>query len=137
MASDNYTATKEDSRLWRTDQDTRAAAKDDAATTNAAAIQTATHAANPIDTIVATPATADISAATTATDHTVQVSVSGQVGTVASSAGFSVTYESSSTGLATVSDTGLITGVSAGTATITVTAVHDTSATDDVVVTVA
>jgi uncharacterized protein YjdB len=131
-----YDATEEDSRSWSTDNATRAALKDSDGVANAAALEDAAQATNPIDTIEATPATVAIKAATTATDHTAQISVAGKEGTVASDAGFSVTYSSSSTGKATVSDTGLITGVAAGTATITVTAVHDTSATDTVVATV-
>ena len=134
--SANYDATKEDSRSWRTDHDTRASDLDEAAVANAATLQSEAHASNPIDTITATPATVEITTVTTATNHTAQIAVSAGVGTVASDAGFSVTYASSSTGKATVSDSGLITAVGAGTATITVTAVHDTSATDTVVATV-
>lgn len=134
--SANYNATKEDSRSWVADHATRAGAIDEAAVANAATLEAAAHASNPIDSISATPATVALSADTTATDHTVQVSVSASVGTVAATNGFSVTYESDSTAVATVSESGLITGVSAETATITVTAVHDTSLTDTVVVTV-
>lgn len=134
--SDFYTATKEDARVWRTDHDSRASTKDSNAVAHAAAIQDATRATNPVDGINATPATAALSTNTSATNHEVEVTVTGKVGTVETTSGVAVTYESSSTGRATVSDTGVITGVGAGTATITVTAVHDTSATDTVVVTV-
>lgn len=129
-----YDATEEDSRPWVATH--TAETKNSNAVANAATLQTETRATNPIDTITALPATAEITTVTTATDHTVQVTVSGGVGTVASDAGFSVTYASDSTAKATVSDTGLITAVGEGTATITVTAVHDTSVTDTVVATV-
>lgn len=131
-----YGATDEDSRPWVGTEVTRTAAADEASQAVADALEDAAQADNPITVIEATPATTAIAAATTATNHTAQISVVGKVGTVASDAGFSVTYVSSSTGKATVSSTGLITAVASGTATITVTAVHDTSATDTVVATV-
>lgn len=127
-----YDATKEDSRSWRDDHDTRAGAADEAAVANAASLQDDTQATNPVDGFDATPSTTTL-ATTTGTQ---QITVTPKVGTVATTSGMSVTYSSSSTGKATVSSSGLITGVAAGTSTITVTAVHDTSLTDTVVVTV-
>jgi hypothetical protein len=133
--SANYDATKEDSRAWRTDQDSRASTADAAAYANGVVLQTATQDTNPITAITPDTTTCAITAAA-GTTHTKQITTTGKIGTVVSTRGFQVTYASSSTGKATVSSTGLITGVAAGTATVTVTAVHDTSITTAVVATV-
>ena len=131
-----YDATEEDARSWVADHATRSEAADTASQAVATALQQAAWDTNPSDGINATPATVAMEAATASTIHTIQIAVTGKIGTVETTTPVVVTYASSSTGKATVSDTGLITAVAAGTATITVTAVHDTSATDTVVATV-
>lgn len=133
MANSRFYDATEDDRAWDT---TRADTLDEAAQASADALQASTQATNPADGINATPATVALGAATTATNHTAQITVTGKIGTVETTSPVLATYSSSSTGKATVDDTGLITAVAAGTATITVTAVHDTSATDTVVATV-
>lgn len=128
-----YDATEEDSRAWAGTEIARAEAKDAAGVNNAAAIQTRTRATNPIDGISVSPSsdTLDLS-----DEETVQLTVAGTVSGQASSAGFVVTWSSSDEAKATVSDTGLVTPVAVGTATITATCVHDTNVTDTCSITV-
>lgn len=75
-----------------------------------------------------------------ATPATVSVAVGGTAqitsGVNPSDAEQSVTYESSAPSVATVSSSGVVTGVSAGSATITVTSTADGTKTDTVAVTV-
>lgn len=125
-----YDATEEDSRPWVATH--TAEADNSAAVAHAEALDEATKATNPVDGFDATPATTTL-ASTTGTQ---QITVSPKVGTVATTSGMSATYVSSDTTKATVDSSGLVTGVAAGTSTVTVTAVHDTSLTDTVVVTV-
>lgn len=134
--SANYNATKEDSRSWVTDHATRAGAIDEAAVANAATLEAAAQASNPVTVIVVDATEATVTAAT-GTEHTHQISVTGYEATTGDyDYPITCTYESSSTALATVDEDGVVTGVSAGTATMTVTAVHDTAVTDEVTVTV-
>lgn len=131
--SDNYTATKEDSRPWRAGHDTRASDLDEASVANAEAIQEATWATNPIDEIAVTPATVTLDVSD---EDTQQLTVAGLVDSEASTAGFLVTYESSDPTKATVDENGLVTPLAAGETTITATAVHNDTITDTCVVTV-
>ena len=131
--SDNYTATKEDSRPWITDQNTRANAADEASVAHAESIQESTWASNPIDEIVVTPSTVTLDVSD---EDTQQLTVAGLVDSEASTAGFLVTYESSDPTKATVDEDGLVTPLAAGSTTITATAVHDDTITDTCVVTV-
>jgi uncharacterized protein YjdB len=127
--SANYDATKQDSRVWRTTGDAAAAAKDAAAVAHAAALQTSTQDTLTLESISVTPATVtlDISNGETQQLTTVQTPSSAHAG---------LTYVSSDATKATVSNTGLITPVAAGSATITVKATADNSITDTCVVTV-
>lgn len=126
--SANYDVTKEDSRKWRTYQDATALAANEAAVATAAAMQTSTRASNATTEISVTPATVtlDISNAETQqlTVATTPVGVANQY-----------TYVSSDPTKATVSSSGLITPVAAGSSTVTVTAVASGD-TDTCVVTV-
>jgi len=79
--------------------------------------------------ITVTPATVSIAVGSTVTPQVVVT------GTGTFDTGW--TAASSATGVATVSDSGTITGVAAGTATITYTSIGDTSITATVAVTVA
>lgn len=127
--SANYDATKQDSRLWRTTGDAAAAAKDAAAVAHAADLQDATHASTTLTGISVTPATVTLDISNGETQQlTVTETPTG--------AHNGYTYSSSDATKATVSSTGLITPVAAGSATITVTAIADGSITDTCVVTV-
>lgn len=127
--SDNYNVTKEDARPWRTDGDTRAAAKDAAAVAHAATLQTDTRATTTLTAIDVTPATKTLDISN---GETQQLTVAQ----TPTDAGSSFTYASSDATKATVSANGLVTPVAAGTATITVTSVAKPSVTDTCAITV-
>jgi len=97
-----YDNTKEDSRPWRTDQDTRAQAID------TAAVATAT--ANAANKGVLTPL--HVAPFSVATGATKQITLQSNVP--------NVQYTSSAPAKATVSASGLVTGVATGTSTITI-----------------
>lgn len=128
-----YTATKEDARSWRSDHDVRASALDEAAVDHADAIQTATRDSNPITSIVVSPSTATIDLSE---EETVQLSVQPKVDSEDYDDGVQVTWASSDEAKATVDETGLVTPVAAGSATITATCVHDTNIDDTATITV-
>jgi len=124
-----YDATEEDSRAWRTDQDTRALAANEAGVAEATALQAATRDASPVSAISITPATVTLDISN---GETQQLTVA----TTPANQGVQVTYVSSDPTKATVSSTGLITPLVAGSTTVTGTAVHDGALTDTCVVTV-
>ena len=97
-----YDNTKEDSRPWRTDQDTRAQAIDTAAVANATANAGNKGVLNPLH---AAP---------------ISVAVGSDKKIVLQSNVPNVQYTSSAPAKATVSNDGTVTGVDAGSATITI-----------------
>lgn len=120
-----YDRTKEDSRVWRSVQDSQGQAEDNAAVATADAIQTRTTAFDSV-TITTTP-------------DTVNIPVNGQTTvTSAITGGFAntATYTSSNPTVAHVDQQGVITGHAVGTATITATSVDNQTKTDTVAVTV-
>lgn len=112
----NYTATKEDSRPYRTDQDTRASAADVISEANQTTLATATTARARYAGVIVTPATA-----TKAPAATQQFTAVVEPGVK----GLGVTWTSSDPAKATVnSSTGLATAVATGTANIIATSVE-------------
>ena len=95
-----YDATKEDARLYRADQDTRAQAADTAAIAKAAAIVTEATQKNRQQGIIVTPVTATITVAA----PTVQLTAT-QISTPIGA----VTWASSTPAVATVNVSGLVT----------------------------
>lgn len=126
--SGNYTATKEDARQWRTYNDTLANSKDEAAVASASTLQTATRSTTEVTAISTLPATVTLDISEGQTSQLVTTS------TPANKIG-QLTYTSSNPTKATVSATGLVTPVAAGSATITVREVASNQ-TDTCVVTV-
>jgi uncharacterized protein YjdB len=124
-----YDATEDDSRPWAATEIARAQAKDEAGVAVAAALQTATRAASPVSAISITPATVTLDISN---GETSQLACT----TTPASQGVSLTYVSSDPTKATVSSTGLITPLVAGSTTVTATAVHNNALTDTCVVTV-
>lgn len=112
-----YTATKEDSRPWRTDQDTRADAIDQASTANAAVIAANTPVLAGQNNIVVTPSPTTVSTGTP-TRQLTAVQVSDPIGTV--------TWTSSDPTKATVSASGLVTKVAVGTTVIRAQSIQNT-----------
>lgn len=113
----NYTATKEDSRQWRTVQDAQGDALDQAALTNQTALATLTTARARYNGVIVTPATA-----TKAVAATQQFTAVVEAGTK----GLGVTWSSSDPTKATVnSSTGLATAVATGSARIIATSVEN------------
>lgn len=131
--SANYDATKEDSRPWRTDHDSRASDADEASVANAGTLQDETRDSSPITSIVVTPATKTIDLSD---EETLQLEVQPMVDSDEYDGGVAVTYTSSDPTKATVSDSGLVTPVAAGTSTITVKWVVDEQVTDTCAITV-
>jgi uncharacterized protein YjdB len=130
--SSYYDATKEDSRLWGPTENPRAATRDEDAVANAAAIQTATRAANPV-----TAFTLNDNAETLDLDDGPEVTFQLSVATTTpANKGVLVTWGSSDPTKATVDANGLVTAVAVGTTTITATAVHDTNVDDTCAITV-
>ena len=112
----NYTATKEDSRQWRTVQDAQGDALDQAALTNQTALATLTTARARYNGVIVTPATATKAAA--ATQQFTAVVVPG-------TKGLGVTWSSSDPTKATVDVNGLATAVATGSARIIATSVEN------------
>lgn len=113
----NYTATKEDSRPFRTVQDAQGDALDQAALTNQTALATQTTARARYNGVIVSPATA--SKAVAATQQFTAVVEPGVKG-------LGVTWSSSNPAKATVNaSTGLATGVQAGTCQIIATSVEN------------
>lgn len=119
--SDNYTATKEDSRPWRAGHDTAANAADEASVAAAVALGTQTTARARYNGVIVTPATATKAALATQQFTAVVEAGVGSLG---------VTWTSSDAAKATVnSSTGLATAVATGTANIIATSVENGSIT--------
>lgn len=104
-----YDRTKEDSRPWRTDQDTRAGAIDEAAQDNADAIQERTEESVPLSSIAVSPASPEL-----ALGDTQQMSVT------TTPAGFEgdIHWSSLNPAVASCDQNGLVTGIGIGTAEI-------------------
>lgn len=112
----NYTATKEDSRPWRTVQDSQGDALDQAALTNQTALATLTTARARYNGVIVSPATATKAAAATQQfTATVTAGVKG----------LGVTWSSSDPSKATVDANGLATAVATGAARIIATSVEN------------
>lgn len=126
--SPNYTATKEDARPWRTDQDTRANAADEASMDNQAALAARTTARARFNGVTVTPGTASLSVGTPTQQLTAVVEAGvGNKG---------VTWSSSNTGRATVNAVGLVTRVGAGAVVITATSIENNKLTGTANITV-
>lgn len=119
--SPNYTATKEDSRPWRTDNDTRANAADEASMDNQTALASLTTARARYDGVRVTPGTGALSVGA----PTLQLTAVVEAGVK----NLGVTWSTSHPARATVNGSGLVTRVGAGAVVITATSVEDSSKT--------
>lgn len=115
--SANYTATSGNRAPWQADNDTRTNTDDQASVANAAALTTQTAARARHNGVIVTPATATVSAGTPTQQLTAVVEAGVK--------GSGVTWTSSNPSKATVSGTGLVTRVAAGSTVITATSVEN------------
>lgn len=119
--SSNYTATKEDTRPWRTDNDTRTNAADEASMDNQTALAALTTSRARYNGVRVTPGTGTVSTGT----PTLQLTAVVEAGVK----NLGVTWVSSHPARATVSGSGLVTKVAPGAVVITATSVENSSKT--------